>query len=275
MVRRRPTVPLAAHREEQAILDEIDFRRLPRHVGIIMDGNGRWARQRGLPRVAGHRAGIAAVRDVLEGSVRLGLEVLTLYAFSRENWSRPAAEVNTLMALLRDYLEQELPNLQERNVRLRPIGGIGDLAPPVREALDRATAATAANTGLTFLVALSYSGRAEITAAARTLARDAVAGRVAPDEIDEEALAARLATAGVPDPDLLVRTSGELRVSNFLLWQIAYAELWVTPVLWPDFRRQHLYSAIVDFQRRERRFGRVGDPTVVRRGASAPRRRWT
>jgi undecaprenyl diphosphate synthase len=258
-----------------ATIDDVDFTRLPRHVGIIMDGNGRWARQRGLPRVAGHRAGIAAVRDVVDGSVRLGLEVLTLYAFSRENWTRPPAEVNALMGLLREYLDQELPSLHERNIRLRAIGGVADLAPAVREAIARAEETTAANTGMTFLVALSYSGRGEIAEAARRLAREAAAGRLSPDDIDEDAISRLLGTGGLPDPDLLLRTSGELRVSNFLLWQIAYSELWITAVLWPDFRRQHLYAAIADYQSRERRFGGVGEPGPLRRAAAALRRRLT
>ncbi len=256
-----------------ATLEDVDFLRLPRHVGIIMDGNGRWARQRGLPRVAGHRAGIAAVRDVVDGSVRLGLEVLTLYAFSRENWTRPPAEVNALMGLLREYLDQELPSLHERNIRMRAIGGVDDLSRSVREAIARAEETTAGNTGMTFLVALSYSGRGEIAEAARRLARDAAAGRISPDEIDEAAIGRLLGTGGLPDPDLLVRTSGEMRISNFLLWQIAYAELWITPVLWPDFRRQHLYAAIADFQSRERRFGGVTEPGAIRRAAAAIRRR--
>jgi undecaprenyl diphosphate synthase len=270
---RRSRDPEPSRDDERRALSGIDFARMPRHVGIIMDGNGRWAKQRGLPRVAGHRAGIAAVRDVVDGSVRLGLEVLTLYAFSRENWSRPAAEVNALMLLLRDYLEQELPSLHERNIRMRAIGRTFDLAPAVQRALGDAETLTAANTGMTFLVALSYSGRGEIAAAARSLARAAMKGEIAPDEIDEDAIARHLDTAGLPDPDLLVRTSGEMRVSNFLLWQIAYAELWITPVLWPDFRRQHLYGAVADFQRRERRFGNVNGPGALRRTAAAVRRR--
>ncbi len=271
---RRPGGTTESRDEERAILDAIDFGRLPRHVGIIMDGNGRWAKQRGLPRVAGHRAGIASVRDVVDGSVRIGLEVLTLYAFSRENWSRPPAEVNALMGLLCDYLDQELASLHERNIRMRAIGRTGDLSPRVQDALRRAESLTASNTGMTFLVALSYSARAELAEAARALARDAARGLIDPEDIDEDALGQRLHTAGLPDPDLLVRTSGEQRVSNFLLWQIAYAELFITPLLWPDFRRQHLFAAIAEFQRRERRFGGVTEPGPLRRAAAAARRRF-
>jgi undecaprenyl diphosphate synthase len=257
---------------EGDLLARIDFHRLPRHVAIIMDGNGRWARQRGLPRVAGHRAGIAAVRDAVEASARMGLEVLTLYAFSRENWRRPSAEVNTLMRLLREYLDAELETLQQRNVRFRPIGRLDDLPPKVARALREAEDATRSNTGPDFLIALSYGGRTEIADAARALARAAADGRLDPESIDEDALAGQLYTGGLPDPDLLIRTSGELRVSNFLLWQIAYAELWVTPVLWPDFRRQHLYEAVLAYQSRQRRFGRV-DASDGRPAAASVRRR--
>jgi len=250
----------------------IDFARLPRHVAIIMDGNGRWARQRRLPRIAGHRAGIAVVRDVVEVSARLGLEVLTLYAFSRENWSRPPAEVNALMRLLREYLEAELPMLQEKNIRFRPIGRLDELPRTVREGLASAEQQTARNTGMLFLIALSYSARTEIADPARALVREAVAGRIDAEQVDEDALAAHLSTGGLPDPDLLIRTSGEMRVSNFLLWQLAYAELWVTPLLWPDFRRQHLHQAIADFQGRERRFGGVEGGAERARGPRGARR---
>ncbi|MCU0231383.1 MAG: isoprenyl transferase [Acidobacteria bacterium] len=245
-------------------LAQLDFTRLPRHVAVIMDGNGRWARARHLPRIAGHRAGIAAVREVVEGAARLGIEVLTLYAFSRENWSRPAPEVNALMRLLRDYLDAELATLLERNIRFRAIGRIEELPAPVRAALAEAEEKTAANTGMLFLIALSYSGRAELADAARALATEAAAGRLDPAAIDESVLAARLHTADAPDPDLLIRSSGELRLSNFLLWQLAYSEIWVTPVLWPDFRRRHLHEAVAEFQRRERRFGGVARPRPIR-----------
>ncbi len=255
------------------LLDSIDFTRLPRHVAVIMDGNGRWAGARHLPRIAGHRAGIAAVREVVEGAARLGIEVLTLYAFSRENWSRPAPEVNALMRLLRDYLEAELATLLERNIRFRAIGRIDELPAPVRSALADAEERTLANTGMLFLIALSYSGRAELADAARALAVEAAAGRLDPAAIDEAVLAARLHTADVPDPDLLIRSSGELRLSNFLLWQLAYSEIWVTPVLGPDFRRRHLHEAVVEFQRRERRFGGVAAGAEAARPARARVRR--
>lgn len=253
--------------DEAALLARLDRALLPRHVAIIMDGNGRWARDHGLPRVAGHRAGIASVREVVESAARLGLQALTLYAFSRENWSRPSAEVSTLMTLLCDYLERELDAVHEQNIRFNAIGRIDELPAKVRAELARAEERTQRNSGMRFLVALSYSGRTEIADAARQLARDAVAGRIDPEAIDEAALAARLSTADLPDPDLLIRTSGELRVSNFLLWQIAYAEFWVTPVLWPDFRRQHLFAALVDYAQRERRFGGVGKPESRALGA--------
>jgi undecaprenyl diphosphate synthase len=251
-------------------LAAIDFGRLPRHVAIIMDGNGRWARQRGLPRVAGHRAGIASVREIVETAGRLGLEALTLYAFSRENWTRPAPEVRTLMALLVEYIAAELESIHARNVRFQVIGRPSDLPLDVQRALADAQERTRDNTGMRFLVALSYSGRTEIAEAARALAREAQSGTLDPESIDETAVANRLSTAGVPDPDLLIRTSGELRVSNFLLWQIAYAELWVSAVLWPDFRRRHLFEAVLDFQRRERRFGGLG---AEKRGVTAVFRR--
>ncbi len=249
--------------DDEASLTQIDFATLPRHIAIIMDGNGRWARQRGLPRVAGHRAGIASVREMVETCGRLGLEALTLYAFSRENWSRPAPEVRTLMLLLCEFLSSELDSVHARNVRFRVIGRSSDLPADVQAALANAESRTAANTGMQFLVALSYSGRSEIADAARALGRLVQTGTLDPEAIDEAAVAAQLSTAGVPDPDLLIRTSGEMRVSNFLLWQIAYAELWVSPVLWPEFRKRHLYEAILDFQRRERRFGGVGSEKGV------------
>jgi undecaprenyl diphosphate synthase len=241
---------------EAGLLAQIDFHRLPRHVAIIMDGNGRWARTRSLPRVAGHRAGIAAVRDVVETSARLGCEVLTLYAFSVENWKRPRLEVNTLMALLREYLRKELQTLQDNNIAFNVIGRIEELSPSVRRDLVEAVEATRRNTGLLFNIALSYGGRAEIVDACNRLLRE-ISARPDPLPIDEDTFARYLYTAGQPDPDLLIRTSGELRVSNFLLWQIAYAEIWVTETLWPDFRRGELFRAIVDYQKRERRYGSV------------------
>ncbi|MDH3284367.1 MAG: isoprenyl transferase [Acidobacteriota bacterium] len=245
--------------EERELLRQIDLTRLPRHVAIIMDGNGRWARQRSLPRVAGHRAGIASVRETVETCARLGVEVLTLYAFSRENWRRPAREVNALMRLLRRYLNQEMHLLTEHQIRFRTIGRVDELSATVRRELAEAVDLTREHEGMTFVIALSYSGRAEIVDMTRRVAEDVASGRLPADAIDESIVAEHLDTAGLPDPDLLVRTSGEMRVSNFLLWQIAYAELWVSKVLWPDFRRRHLYEAIVDYQKRDRRFGGVGD----------------
>jgi undecaprenyl diphosphate synthase len=243
--------------EEQALLRSIDFSRLPRHVAIIMDGNGRWAKLRHKRRVEGHRAGIAAVRDTVEASARLGLQVLTLYAFSMENWKRPKTEVATLMGLLKHYLRSELQTLLKNNIRFKVIGRPEDLPRDVQGELERGMERTAANTGLLFNIALNYGGRAEITDAARRLLKDILANGRDPSKIDESTLSSYLYTAGQPDPDLLIRTSGELRISNFLLWQIAYAEIWVTDVLWPDFRRRHLLQAIVDYQKRERRYGGI------------------
>ncbi len=242
---------------EREILDRLTPSSLPRHVAIIMDGNGRWARQRGLPRVEGHRAGIRAVRDTVEAAARLELEALTLYAFSTENWKRPRWEVRTLMALLKEYLAKELRTMVENNIRFRPIGRISELEPEIQESLARAVEATGTNTGLTFQIALSYSGRTELVDLVRAAAADAVRGRLAPEGVDDGWVEAHLATAGIPDPDLLIRTSGELRVSNFMLWQIAYAELYFTPVLWPDFTTRDLLLAVADYARRERRYGGV------------------
>jgi undecaprenyl diphosphate synthase len=244
---------------EHDLLRRIDFSRLPRHVAIIMDGNGRWARQRKLPRVSGHRAGIDSVRDVVESSARLGLEVLTLYAFSVENWKRPRAEVATLMALLKEYLNKELVTLQKNNILFKAIGRIEELDASVRCELARAEEATASCSGMRFNVALSYGGRAEIIDACRALARRVREGSLDPEQVDEAEITRHLYTRGQPDPDLLIRTSGELRISNFLLWQIAYAEIWVTETLWPDFRRAELLQAIVDYQKRRRRYGGIVD----------------
>jgi undecaprenyl diphosphate synthase len=245
---------------EEALARRIDFERLPRHVAIIMDGNGRWAAARHLPRVEGHRAGIAAVRDSLETSARLGIGVLTLYAFSVENWKRPDTEVSALMGLLKHYLRLELKTLLRNNIRFRVIGQPDRLAPDIRNELSAAEERTRENTGMIFNIALNYGGRAEIVHAARR----ALESGVAPDALDESRFASFLYTAGQPDPDLLIRTSGEMRVSNFLLWQIAYAEIWVTEALWPDFRGRHLLEAVVDFQKRERRYGAIGsEPEAV------------
>ena len=248
---------------EAALARQIDFSRLPAHIAVIMDGNGRWAAQRHLPRVEGHRAGIDAVRDAVELSARLGIEVLTLYAFSVENWKRPPAEVSMLMGLLKRYLRLELETLIANDIRFRVIGNERDLPVDVQEELVNGQRKTAANAGMLFNIALNYGGRAEIVAAARR----AIESGVAPEDLDERRFGDLLYTAGQPDPDLLVRTSGEMRVSNFLLWQIAYAEIWVTDTLWPDFRARHLLEAILAFQKRERRYGGIkAEPAVVGTG---------
>ena len=245
------------------LLQQIDQTALPEHIAIIMDGNGRWARKRGLPRVAGHRAGINAVREVIEGSAELGIKVLTLYAFSVENWKRPRSEVATLMQLLKEYLNRELDNIHKNNIRFGTIGRTDELDASVQKQLEKATIHTQNNTGMVFNVALNYGGRAEIVDAVNRLLRNGGKEAAANGGISEDDFARYLYTAGQPDPDLLIRTSGELRVSNFLLWQIAYAEIWVTETLWPDFDRQHLYEAIVAFQKRERRYGGL-QPQFVR-----------
>jgi undecaprenyl diphosphate synthase len=246
---------------EEALARQVDFGRLPRHLAVIMDGNGRWAAQRHLPRVEGHRAGIESVREVVEGSARLGIKVLTLYAFSVENWKRPVSEVSTLMTLLKRYLRLELQTLLRHDIRFRVIGRPEELAPDVRAELADAEERTAPSTGMQFNIALNYGGRAEIVAAIRRIVR---AG-VEPDQIDEACVARHLYTAGQPDPDLLIRTSGEMRVSNFLLWQIAYSEIWVTDTLWPDFRKRHLLEAILAYQKRDRRYGGITQPAVAGR----------
>ncbi|MGE0816602.1 MAG: isoprenyl transferase [Vicinamibacterales bacterium] len=244
---------------EEALLGQVNPDRLPRHVAIIMDGNGRWAAQRHLPRVEGHRAGIDAVRSTVETSARLGLEVLTLYAFSVENWKRPATEVSVLMGLLRRYLRLELETLLSNNIRFTAVGRPNELPPDVYHELLQAEAKTSRNTGMHFNIALNYGGRAEIVDAARR----AIESGVSPSSLDEARFSEFLYTAGQPDPDLLIRTSGEMRVSNFLLWQIAYAEIWVTDTLWPDFRCQHLLEAVVAYQKRDRRYGGIASVPVA------------
>jgi undecaprenyl diphosphate synthase len=239
----------------------IDPFRLPAHIAIIMDGNGRWARRRNLPRVAGHKAGVDPVRTVVETCARLGIEALTLYAFSVENWKRPRAEVETLWRLLRFYLRQEVTTLLDNNVRLTPIGRIDALPLIVQQELELAVKRTSDNTGLRLNLAINYGGRAELVDSVNALIEDARReGRLKDLTVDEEGISSRLYTAGQPDPDLLIRTSGEMRISNFLLWQIAYAELYVTDTFWPDFKRANLLQAILDYQKRERRFGAVSAP---------------
>jgi undecaprenyl diphosphate synthase len=230
---------------------------VPQHVAIIMDGNGRWAREREMPRPFGHQAGMKSVREVVEGALAAGVEVLTLFAFSTENWQRPPAEIEALMALLEEYIASEMEELRAQGVTVRFLGDLDRLNDASRASVRRLEGATTGGGRLALNICLSYSSRAEITRAARQLAEEVAAGRLTPADVTEEALSERLFTAAWPDPDLLIRTSGELRLSNFLLWQLAYAEFHVTPVLWPDFTRQHLFQAILDFQRRERRFGRV------------------
>jgi undecaprenyl diphosphate synthase len=228
---------------------------IPRHIAIIMDGNGRWAKERGLPRLEGHRAGAESVREVMEACIELGVEYLTLYAFSSENWSRPATEVSALMTLLDRFLDEKAKDLDRQNVRLLAIGQLDRLPAKTRALIERIQASTAGNTTMTLVLALSYGGREEIVAAARSLATDAVAGKISPADIDAELFASRLQTAGIPDPDLLVRTSGEMRVSNFLLWQISYAEIIIVKKFWPDFRQRDLAEAVQEYQHRHRRFG--------------------
>ena len=230
---------------------------VPRHVAIIMDGNGRWARERMMPRPYGHRSGMRSVREVVEGAVEAGVEILSLFAFSQENWQRPPTEITALMSLLEEYIAREAGELHARGVRVRALGALSRLTPDASAAVERVVRQTAANDRLTLNLFISYGARAELVRAAQLLAEDVAAGRLAPPDIDEREFAARLYTADSPDPDLLIRTSGEQRISNFLLWQLAYTELFLSPVLWPDFTRVELFQAIRDYQLRERRFGRV------------------
>ncbi|MDQ1728325.1 MAG: undecaprenyl diphosphate synthase [Pyrinomonadaceae bacterium] len=246
---------IEAGSREERLLAALAWDRLPRHIAIIMDGNGRWAAQRSQPRIAGHRAGVEAVRAAVDTGARLGLGALTLYAFSTENWKRPRYEIDALMRMLRRYLRLELEEIDRQNIRFQTIGRTGALAKNVRSEIDRATERTATNTGMILAVALNYGGRAEIVDAARAAVRRLLDEGSAPDELTEERIGNELYTRTMPDLDLLVRTSGELRLSNFLLWQAAYSEIYVTDTLWPDFRRPHLLEAIVDYQRRDRRFG--------------------
>jgi len=230
---------------------------VPKHVAVIMDGNGRWARGRHMPRVFGHRSGMTAVREVIEGSVEAGVEFLSLFAFSRENWERPATEVAALMDLLVEYVGREAEELTAKGVQVRVLGDLSRLTPRAMAAVADVMQKTASNRRLVLNLFISYGARDEIVRAARALAREAAAGTLDPDSISEEMLSARLYTADCPDPDLLIRTSGEQRISNFLLWQLAYSELYITTVLWPDFTRAELFKAIDEFQRRDRRYGRV------------------
>jgi len=242
--------------EEAGLLASLDNKRLPRHIAVIMDGNGRWAGMRNLPRVAGHRAGIDSVRELVKNARTLGIHALTLYAFSVENWKRPKLEVRTLMRLLKEFIRKEMREIHENNIRFNAIGRIHELEESVRKELDQFMQLTGGNTGMELNVALNYGGRAELTDAFnRLLDEQSKNGQRIP--ITEDLISQSLYTAGTPDPDLLIRTSGEMRISNFLLWQIAYSEIYVTPTLWPDFRRRHLLEALVEYQRRDRRYGGI------------------
>ncbi|MGI9103357.1 MAG: isoprenyl transferase [Terriglobales bacterium] len=253
-------VPAGLDRKEAEVYRSLDLRRLPHHIAIIMDGNGRWARQRHLPRIAGHRAGVDSVRSTVETAARIGIESLTLYAFSTENWQRrPRTEVSFLMRLLRQYLKQELPTLQKNNVRLDYIGRQHELPPEVQERMNWAREETSRNTGLRLTLALNYSARLELVDAFQSIARAAAGnGGLAHFTVDEDLIARNLYTHGLPELDLVIRTSGEMRLSNFLLWQVAYAEIYVTNTLWPEFRGVHLLESIAEFQKRERRYGGLG-----------------
>ncbi|PDW00742.1 isoprenyl transferase [Candidatus Chloroploca asiatica] len=232
-----------------------DGGRIPNHIAVIMDGNGRWARQRGLPRLAGHRAGTENIRAIVNEAHQIGVRFLTLYAFSTENWNRPSLEVQGLMQILSDFIDRETQNLHRQNVRLRHLGRLQGLTPLLARKVQQAVDLTGENTGLTLAIAFNYGGRLDIVDAVR----DLVAQGVGADQITEEAISARLSTAGMPDPDLVIRTSGERRISNFLIWQAAYSEYWVTPVFWPDFRPEHLHQAVSEYGRRERRFGGLSE----------------
>lgn len=240
---------------EDLFLAKIDKTRVPIHVAIIMDGNGRWAKKRSLPRIAGHRAGVKSVKRAVEAARDLGVEYLTVYAFSLENWRRPENEVSGLMKLLVETVKGELGELNKQGIRLNALGRWRDLPPKIAYEIEKSVELTASNTNGTLNLAVNYGGRAEIVDAAKRLAAEAAAGEINPDDIDEDTFAARLYAPEIPDPDLFIRTSGEMRVSNFLLWEIAYTEMWVTPVLWPDFDKKHFYEAVYEFQKRSRRYG--------------------
>lgn len=246
--------------EEEFLLKKIDFARLPKHVAIIMDGNGRWAKKRRLPRVEGHRAGSRSVQEAVETSARLGIKYLTLFAFSKENWKRPKREISTLWRLLEEYLRKEDKVLVKNNLRLKVIGQKEDIPSDVQRELKRVEELTKNNTRMTVILALNYGGRAEIVDAVKKIL---VERTIKPESLTEELFSSNLHTSGIPDPDLLIRTSGEMRISNFLLWQIAYSEIWITPQLWPDFHRKHILQALIEFQKRERRFGDIHPPEDV------------
>ncbi len=239
------------------LLEEIDFTRLPAHIAIIMDGNGRWAEKNRLHRVEGHRKGVEVTREIIEAASDLGIRVLTLYAFSTENWKRPKREVFALMQLLKHYLGKEIGNLHDRNVRVRAVGDLDRIPPGAKKVILRSVEKTRGNSGLTLNLAVNYGARAEIIDGIRKILKDAEEGRMKTEEITQETFERYLSTAGLPDPDLLIRTGNEMRISNFLLWQIAYTEFWVSPLFWPEFTKQDFYTAISDYQKRSRRFGAV------------------
>ena len=239
--------------------EKIDKQRLPKHIAVIMDGNGRWAKSKGMPRVFGHKNGVTAVREICEAAAEIGIEHLTLYAFSTENWNRPAFEVNALMTLLVETIKSEIKTLNNNNIKLNAIGDLSHLPAASREALQWAIDQTSSNSRMTLHLALNYSARWEITNATRLIAEKVKHNLLQPEDINQNVFAEHLATKNIPDPELLIRTSGEYRISNYLLWQIAYAELFFTPIFWPDFRKKHLYEAILDFQNRERRFGMTSE----------------
>jgi undecaprenyl diphosphate synthase len=254
--------------EESNFLERLDLTRLPRHIAVIMDGNGRWAQKRHLPRVAGHSAGTQSARTTIETCARLHIEALTLYAFSVENWRRPKAEIEFLMQLLREYLRKEMPLIQRNNIRMRFLGRTEELPLAVQKDTREATEATASNSGMILSIALNYGGRAELVDAVNAiLAARLNSKNVSANQVTEDEIARHLYTADLPDPDLLIRTSGEMRVSNFLLWQIAYAEIFVTETLWPDFNRARLLEALLDFQKRERRYGGIDADSTPKRAA--------
>lgn len=259
--------PQQATGEDKKLQDALQHSgEIPRHIAIIMDGNGRWAKRRGLPRIAGHNEGVESVRDTVEACGQLGVQYLTLYAFSTENWKRPEEEVSLLMRLLLRALKDETDRLHTNNVRIQAIGDIAKLPLEVQQELHDDIAKTANNTGLTLILALSYSGRWDLTEAIKRIAAEVTSGTLTPDDITETLIASHLSTGNVPDPDLLIRTSGEFRISNFLLWQLAYSEMYITGRLWPSFRRDELYEAIRNYQKRERRFGMVSEQLKQNRG---------
>ncbi len=241
------------------IKEKIDLNKLPQHVAIIMDGNGRWAKKRNKERVFGHREGVNSVKSVVEGAEELGIKYLTLYAFSSENWNRPREEVEALMDLLVQGIQDELDNIKERNIKISVIGDLSRLKPEVRQSIEASIEQTRDNTGLNIIIALSYSGRDELVHAFRKIAEKILSGQMQPQDINHQVISDHLYTAGIPDPDLLIRTSGEIRISNFLLWQISYTELYFTEILWPDFKKEQFFEAIYNYQQRERRFGKISE----------------